>query len=230
VARRFSREHRTFPDWATAQPSHSAYTARIFRGHARYPSATLDQLRRHPGARTPPLSRVPRAPTHAIPHAYLRGGERAQRQRALQLLSEARRGRGSLSKLARARGMAPKTVRRATGAFRKEGGRWVATRQDRVERWLKSYEGGSQTQVLVRGSRIASRLSRYANAVRRFLETGDPRGLAEFEAKTYRDAYRVAHTFETDPAALRAIIERSESDFGAFADLYAEPETADDNA
>ena len=228
MARRFSREHLTFADWAMAQPSHSAYTARILRGHARYPSATLDQLRRHPRSRTPPLSRVPRAPTHAIPHAYLRGGERARRQRALQVLSEARRGGGSLSKLARARGMAPKTVRRATGAFRKQGGRWIATNQDRVERWLKTFEGGSLTQVLVRDSRTASRLSRYANAVGRFLETGAPRGLAKFKGKTYRDAYGTVHAFETDPAALRAVIERSESDFGAFADLYAEPETADD--
>jgi hypothetical protein len=230
MARRFSRQHRSFADWATAQRSHSPYTARIVRGHARYPSATLDQLRRHPRTGAQALSRVPRAPPHTLPHAHLRPRERVQRQQALQVLSEARRSKGSLSKLARARGMAPKTVRRATGAFRKQGGRWIATRQDRVERWLKSFEGGSQTQVLVRDSRTASRLSRHANAVGRFLETGDPRGLAEFRGKTYRDAYGTVHTFETDPAALRAVIESSESDFGAFADLYAEPETADDNA
>lgn len=229
MARKFSRDHATFEDWAKGQPTRSPYVARILRGHARYPSATLSQLRRHPRAGTRALSRVPRAPPHALPHAYLRPRERVQRQQALQVLSEARRGKGSLSKLARARGLAPKTVRRATGAFRKMAGRWVATRQDRIERWLKTYEGGSQTQVLVSDSRTASRLSRYANAVGRYVETGDPSGLAEFKGKTYRDAYGQVHTFETDPAALRATIERSESDFGAFADLYAEPETGEDS-
>jgi hypothetical protein len=230
MARLFSREFRKFDDWAEGKSARSPYVARILRGHVRYPSATLDQLRRHPRIGARALSRVPRAPPHTIPHAHLRVGERVQRQQALQVLSEARRGKGWLSKLARARGMAPKTVRRATGAFRKQGGRWVATRQDRVERWLKSYENGSRVEVLVRDSRTASRLSRYANAVGHYLETGDARVLAKFEGKTYRDAYGVVHTFETDPAALRAVIERSESDFGAFADLYAEPETADDNA
>jgi len=125
--------------------------------------------------------------------------------------------------------MSPRTVRRASGAFQKLGGRWVPTRLDRVERWLKSYENGTRVEVLVRDSRTASLLSRYSNAVGHYLETGDPGGLAEFEGKTYRDASGTVHTFETDPAAIRAAVERSESDFGAFADLYAEPERVEES-
>jgi hypothetical protein len=124
--------------------------------------------------------------------------------------------------------MAPKTVRRASGAFRKRGSRWVPTRQDRVERWLKTYERGYRAEVLVRDSRTATILSRYSNAVGRYLETGDASGLAEFEGRTYVDARGKTHSFETDPAAIRAAVERSESDFGAFADLYSEPEEADE--
>jgi hypothetical protein len=125
--------------------------------------------------------------------------------------------------------MSPKTVRRASGAFRKRGGRWVPTQSDRVERWLKSYENGARFEVLVRDSRTASLLSRYSNAVGHYLETGDPSGLAQFKGKAYRDANGTVHTFETDPAAIRAAVERSESDFGAFADLYAEPEEVEES-
>ena len=119
--------------------------------------------------------------------------------------------------------MAPKTVRRASGAFRKQGGRWVATRTDRVERWLKSFEGGYRTEVLVRDARTATLLSRFANAVGRYRETGDASGLEAFAGKTYRDAEGKVHTFETDPAKLRDAFERSESDFGAFVDIYYDP-------
>jgi hypothetical protein len=148
----------------------------------------------------------------------------------LEVTSESRRGKGSLSKLARKGGIAPKTVRRASGAFRKRGARWVATRTDRVQRYLQTYEHGTRTSVLVRDSRTATLLSRYANAVGRYLETGDPSGLREFEGKTYVDAHGKVHTFETDPAMIRAAVERSEADFGAFGDLYAEPEETEDTA
>jgi len=155
--------------------------------------------------------------------AYLRPKEQLVRRRALEVVSEARRGKGSLSKLARARGIAPKTVRRASGAFRKQGGRWVVTKSDRVERWLKTYEGGHRAEVLVNDSRTASLLSRYSNAVGRYLETGDPSGLAEFEQRTYKDANGAVHAFETNPDAIRAAVEQSESDFGAYATIYVEP-------
>lgn len=230
MGRRFSKEHRAFEDWAIARPARSPYAYRIIRGHARYPTATLDQLRRHPRPGRQPLSRVPRAPPHRLPHAHLRPRERVQRHQALQVLSEARRGKGSLSKLARARGMSPKTVRRASGAFRKRGGRWIATRSDKIQRYLQTYEGGVRKSVLVGDSRTASLLSRYANAVRYALEARDPSQLKDFEGKTYADVSGKIHTFETDPAKLRAVVERSEADFSAFGDLYAEPEEADDTA
>jgi hypothetical protein len=229
MARPFSREFATYQDWSKSQGSSSGYTRRIARSHARYPSATLGQLRRHPISGQRPLGRVSRAPPSRVPLAYLRPKEQLTRRRSLGVVSEARRGKGSLSKLARARGIAPKTVRRASGAFRKRGGRWVVTKTDRVERWLKSHEGGYRTEVLVNDSRTASLLSRYSNAVGRYLETGDPSGLAEFDGKTYRDATGSVHSFETDPDAIRAAIERSESDFGAYATIYVEPGEVDES-
>jgi hypothetical protein len=228
MAGRFSPRHPSYESWLASVSSHGEYASRIARGHARYPSATLSQLRRHPGGGRPPLSKVPRAPPSRIALTILTPKERARRQRSLEVLSKVRRGEGSLSGVARALGIAPKTVRRASGAFRKRSGRWVATRTDKVQRYLKSYENGQRIEVLISDSRTASLLSRYAHAVATYLETGDPRDLRGFEGKTYQDAFGKVHTFETRPEAVRAIIERSESDFGAFADLYAEPETADD--
>jgi hypothetical protein len=220
---RFSREFASFEEWSRAHPSRSSYVTRIEQTHARYPTATLGQLRRHPGTGRTPLSGVPRAPPSRVPIAYLTPRERLARRRALEVVSEARRGKGSLSKLARTRGMSSKTVRRASGTFRKRGGRWVPTRSDRVERWLKSYEKGQRIEVLINNSRTASRLSQYSNAVGRFTQTWDPSGLAEFEGETYIDAFGKVHSFETDPDGIRAAIERAEDDLGAFAELYADP-------
>jgi hypothetical protein len=138
------------------------------------------------------------------------------------VLSRARRGKGSLSKLARDEGISARTVRRATGAFRKRGGRWVATRQDRIQRWLKSYENGDRTEVLIDDSRAATRLSKYAHAVNEYLVKRDRRVFSPFEGETYRDAFGAEHTFETEPDAILAAVERTESDFAAFEALYSE--------
>lgn len=227
MARRFSKAYGTFADWLAAHTTASPYARRIVRGQARYPSATLSELRRHPPAGQRALTSVPRVPPQRVPWAFLSVRERETRIRALEVLSEARRGEGSLSRLSRERGISPKTVRRATGAFRKKGERWVATRSDRIERRLKTYERGHRTEVVVGDSRTASLLSDYAQAVRAYLDTGDARPLSQFEGVTYKDAYGQVHSFETRPEAIRAAVERSESDFGAFTDLYAEPEGVD---
>jgi ribosomal protein L21E len=146
------------------------------------------------------------------------------------VLSRARRGKGSLSKLSRSEGLSARTVRRATGAFRKRGGRWVATRTDRIQRWLKTYEAGQRREVLIDDSRTATLLSNYSNAVGEYLRTGNPEVLEPFEGITYRDASGVEHTFETDPQALRDAAERSEADFASFADLYSESSIEEETA
>ena len=222
MPRRFSRTYSTFESWKTAQPSRTKYVLGIERRHARYPSATLGQLRRHPRKGQRPLSRVARAPRYRVPQAYLTQRERLQRQRALTALSEVRRGEGSLTARARVNRMSRDTVRKATGAFRKRGGRWVPFRRDHIQRWMKTYEHGRRVEVLIDDSRTATLLSNYAHAVGEYLVTRDPEVFRPFRGVTYRDAFWAEHTFETDGGAILAAVERSESDFGAFADLYAE--------
>ena len=230
MPRCFSRTYETFELWKAARPARTKYVAGLERRHARYPSATLSQLRRHPREGKHALSRVPRAPLSRIPLAYLSSREQAQRQRVLSVLSAARRGKGSLTKLARADRISPRTVRKATGAFRKRGGRWLPTRRDRIQRWLRTYETGRRVEVLIDNSQTATLLSKYAHAVSQYLVTRDPELFRPFRGKTYRDVFGVEHTFETRPEAVLAAVERSESDFGAFADLYAETEGAEETA
>jgi hypothetical protein len=230
VSRRFSRTYESFGSWKTAQSGRTKYVAGIERRHARYPSATLSQLRRHPRSGQVSLGRVRRALPSRLPFSALSSRERFTRQRALSVLSEVRRGQGSLTARARAHGMSRDTVRRASGAFRKKGGRWVPTRRDRIQRWLKSYEDGRRIEVLIDDSRTATLLSKYAHAVSQYLVTRDPELFRPFRGKTYKDAFGVEHSFETYPEAVLAAVERSESDFGAFVDLYAETEGAEETA
>lgn len=230
MPRQFSRTYSTFEEWKAAQPSRSAYALGIERRHARYPSATLSQLRRHPRASQRPLSEVRRAPSYRVSLAHLSPRERFQRERSLKVLSEVRRGNGSLTKLSRAEHVSPRTVRKSTGAFRKKGGRWAPTHRDRIQRWMKSYENGRRVEVLIDDSRTATLLSKFAHAVGEYLVSRDPEVFGPFHGKTYRDAFGAEHSFETDGGAILAAIERSESDFGAFADLYAEPEEAESAA
>lgn len=230
MPRRFSRTYPSFEAWKSAQRSRSAYVLGIERRHARYPSATLSQLRRHPRASQSPLSAVRRAPSYRVPLAHLSRRERARRERSLKVLSEVRRGKGSLTKLSRAEHVSPRAVRKATGAFRKRGCRWAAIRRDRIQRWMKSYEDGRRVEVLIDDSRTATLLSKYAHAVSEYLVTRDSEVFRPFRGVTYRDAFGAEHTFETDGGAILAAVERSESDFGAFADLYVEPEEAESTA
>ena len=45
---KFSPKYSTYQDWKKANPGKSEYTERIKREHARYPKASLSQLRGHP--------------------------------------------------------------------------------------------------------------------------------------------------------------------------------------
>jgi hypothetical protein len=163
-------------------------------------------------------------PIFQRPISYLSTRQQFRRQNALLVLSKSRRSQVSLSAASSAGHIAPETVRRYTAAFRKQGGRWIPTKRDRIQRWLKSYERGSRTEVLVDDSRTATLISKYAHAIGEFLVTRDENLLGPFRTRIYTDAAGRAHSFETRPEAIVSAVERSESDFGEFADLYSEQE------
>ncbi len=76
-------------------------------------------------------------------------------------------------------------------------GRSVFRDADRLPRRLHVGTTRGDMVLTVRGSRAASTVGRHANAVKEYLEHGDPSALAEFEGK------RIAgHALETDLDAL----------------------------
>ncbi len=69
------------------------------------------------------------------------------------------------------------------------------------------------TTVEVSGSRARSLVGRHANAVRKFVETGDSTDLREFRGKSVG-----GRSLTTDPDILRRLARRGEVD---FEDIYA---------
>jgi hypothetical protein len=55
---KFSPKYSTYQEWKQANPGKSEYTERIRREHARYPKASLSQLRGHPSKKRKPLSKL----------------------------------------------------------------------------------------------------------------------------------------------------------------------------
>jgi len=88
---------------------------------------------------------------------------------------------------------------------------------------MSSFEDGRRVRVVIRGSKTATLLGRYNRDVRTYLEdpARDPSILRKWEGRTFKDARGQIHTFETDPAAIRSIYDRSETETGAV-EIYPE--------
>jgi hypothetical protein len=96
------------------------------------------------------------------------------RERALDALALARRTGISLTQAARATGTTRRTVLRHAGrGFRQEGRRWVPRAFDRIPREMTVLTPVGPVLVTVRDSRTASLVAEQANAVRRYVHTGN---------------------------------------------------------
>lgn len=209
--KRFSKKFATYQEWSAQAPK-TEYTKGIRRMHARYPKATLSQLRRHPRKGQIRIGQLRKRPLHQRPWRGLSAKEKDQRERSLKALSYMRRKDHSLTSASKMMGVSPKTVRRHTRAFRKERGRYRPKAYDRIERVMAINEGGREIYISVRDSRHASTIGRYQSAVGHFLHTGDASVLRPFKGKRVRDASGKMHTLETDPQALYEIAERREDE------------------
>ena len=141
------------------------------------------------------------------------------RKRSLEVLSEARKSKGSFSKIAKKHDIAPKTVLYNTNSFRKRRGRWNAKRFDKIPRVMKINENGKEISIQINDSRTAALIGRYHNAVKKFLNTGDKKALRKFRRKKIKDIDGNLHSFETNPASIIEINERIEEP--EFYELYA---------
>ena len=131
--------------------------------------------------------------------------ERYARERALAALARMRRERLSLTAAAKAEGTNPRTIARYVGSALTRGGKrgkFRATASDRLHRDLNFTTVQGDKPITVYGSRVASRIAEYNNAIRRYLnERGDTSALGHLRGESFR-AGGETHYFITDPAQL----------------------------
>lgn len=129
------------------------------------------------------------------------------RTRALRALTLMRREKLSRAEACRLEHIKPATFLRYVGrAVRqdKPGGRYRATAADRFRRDLQIPTALGPARVPIYGSKAASELSKYSNAINRYLRTGDTSRLQLFEGKTIRVG-RERIELITDPATLSSL-------------------------
>lgn len=204
----FSPEYKTFQDWLSSFNGSDSYRNRITRLHAKYPNASLSQLRGHPKSKERVVSAIKPEPIYKRSWKSISRKDLNQREKSLEVLRKVRNGE-SLSSASRELHTSPDTVIKNTNAFRKVRGKWIPKSQDRISRVMSLNENGKQSWVEVRDSRTASRIGKYNSAVREFLRTGNTDVLKSFR-KPFKDANGELHHFETDPDKLYEIAESQE--------------------
>ena len=215
---KFSYRYKTFADWIAGQTKQTSYVKRIERLHVLYPKANLDQLRGHAKAEAKKLSKGTPKPVSARSWNTLSPSEQLARERALEVLSHARRSGKSLSRLSKEHSISVKAVLKATNSFEKVKGRWKAKKIDHISRIMAINEHGKELFIEVTDSRYATLIGKYYSAVKEYLNTGNTDVLTEFEGKRVKDSSGKWHTLETNPSAIREINARREEP--EFYDIY----------
>ncbi|MGH8945021.1 MAG: hypothetical protein ACRDVL_02595 [Acidimicrobiia bacterium] len=149
------------------------------------------ELRQTGGARA--VTRQSRHVLDRLPETALE-----TRRRSLEAVAQMRREGLSLSQAARQAGVSAEAVRFWAGGAITSSGR--ARPGDRLLRQMLIVSGGETLWIDVRGSRQASLVGAYWNAVARFLQTGDDRPLRRFAGKSV-----AGYELETDPDTLEGL-------------------------
>jgi hypothetical protein len=143
-------------------------------------------------------------PVHSkAEHEALRPASKATHTRALEALS-LMRGRGlPIKQAAKEVGTTVEAVLKYAGSALGRGARGGYTPRpyDHLFRQLRALTPSGVESIEVRDSRSASLLSRHANAVRRYLETGDTHLLREFRRKavhSYKRGYRLLSDLDAE--------------------------------
>ncbi|MCV0411170.1 hypothetical protein [Nitrosopumilus sp.] len=147
----------------------------------------------------------------------LKSEEKDLRMRSLEVVSEARTTKKSLTKIARQNKLSVKMVLNHTNAFKKINRRWVAKKFDKISRSMIINEKGKKISIEINDSRHASTVGKYHNAVKEF-KKGNKKKLSEFSKKKIRDSNGKLHSFETRPKKIISVEERVEEP--EFVDVY----------
>lgn len=140
-----------------------------------------------------------RAARRVTPKSFeaLRPSQKQARARALDALAKVRKGE-TLTRAAKQAGTTPNTVARYAGQqLQRHHGRTVANPSDRLFRVMNVVTTAGVVEVPLRSSRQASVVGEHANAVKRFLLTGDETPLRKFTGVKVG-----GHELETRPDVL----------------------------
>jgi hypothetical protein len=125
----------------------------------------------------------------------------------------------SLPKASKEFGIAPGTVvELGRPALRKSGGRYVATKTDRLLRVIKILGITGKYEIATRDSREASLVGSHWAAVQRYLQTGDDSALLRFKGKKVTDAGRKRYLLLTD---LKELDRLASAGVLSFESMYA---------
>lgn len=164
------------------------------------------------------MARFPRGVRRRADFARQSPTERARYEASLRVLSDMRADPSlSLRRAAEQRGMRPQTVRAYVGdALETHGRRWRVRPADRLYRPMFVYSAGQRVDIDVRGSRVASTVGAYHNAIKVYLETGDDTELRQFAGM------RVGGVeLEADPEVIEELGRRGAFDFASIYRLVA---------
>lgn len=169
-----------------------------------------------------PATQGTRRPISPVPGESQKSNDRSSetRKRALAALGLMRRKDVSLSEACREEHIKPATLQRYVGsALRqdKPGGRFRATAGDSFRRDLQIPTAQKMTAIRVYGSKNASLIANYLNAVSEYLRTGKRTKLDSFKGKTLKVDGKAIELI-TDPAKLSPL---AEADALHFDQLYA---------
>ncbi len=140
--------------------------------------------------------------------------------RVIEAISKMRNGKVSLTQAAREARVSPRTVTKwGKSALRKgKSGKYQVKKSDTLLRVLSIPTPDGTRSIALRGSKQASLLGEYWNAVHRYLQTGDASKLNEFRGQTLKDASDVDVPLLVDPAALNRL---GSAGVLSFESLYA---------
>ena len=201
--KRFSDRFLTFFDWEK-QSSNSNYAKRIRRLHYFFPKATLRELIGREKLESKKLS------IHLVDPRGLKPNERLLRNQSLSVLSRIRRGEESHGVIDESQISNKNLLKHLGNNIKIKQNRIKVTKSDRIPRELIIKEDGIESSIVVRNSKDASIIGRYHNAVRDFLDTGNPTTLRKFKKIRIKDADGTIHKLETNPNKIIEIEDRKE--------------------
>ncbi|MGY5147462.1 MAG: hypothetical protein ACW9W4_05650 [Candidatus Nitrosopumilus sp. bin_7KS] len=159
----------------------------------------------------PTVKKKKTIPIHQRSWNELTPRQKNKRVKSLDVITQSKNTKKSLSVIAKEKGISFRTVQNHTNAFKKENGKWIPKRFDRISRMLVINENGKAKSIEVKDSRVSSVIGSYHNAVKTYLDTGNPKSLKKFSKKRIKDVNGKSHKFETNLQKIIEIEEKVES-------------------